>query len=206
MEDFPLSEKRNKKRMSGYDRKRLLVKSAIEVFSEENYRVARVSDITSLANVSEPMLYRHFSSKKELYFYVLETIIDKAIEKIKNASKNASNPLEAIELSLHDGRRTLPKYEKELKLQFGSFAEFSDPEMKNQILKFHLAAVEFYESLIKEGIQTGHIREDVNPNTAAWKILGHTIHMNIFYLTGVLTKEYSEELIASIINELKNKE
>ena len=60
-------------RLPAEERRRKLVDAALRVFSEGSYSGATTAQIARQAGVSEPILYRHFASKRELYFACLDT-------------------------------------------------------------------------------------------------------------------------------------
>ena len=59
-------------RLPAAERRRALVEAALKEFSEGSYAGATTADIAREAGVSEPILYRHFDSKRELYFACLD--------------------------------------------------------------------------------------------------------------------------------------
>ena len=69
------------RRLPAEERKRVILRAAIDVFSESNYRVAKVSEIAARAGVTDPMIYKFFSSKKELFVEVLTITNRKTLEK-----------------------------------------------------------------------------------------------------------------------------
>jgi AcrR family transcriptional regulator len=54
------------------ERRRAIVDAALSVFSTGSYAGATTADIAREAGISEPLLYRHFPSKRELYFACLD--------------------------------------------------------------------------------------------------------------------------------------
>ena len=68
------------KRLPADKRKKMILRAAIDVFSESNYRVARISDIAARAEVTDPMIYKFFDSKKELFMEILMITNRKSIE------------------------------------------------------------------------------------------------------------------------------
>lgn len=59
-------------RLAAPDRRRKLQTAALELFSRQGYRGTTTRDIARRAGVSEALLFRHFSSKEDLYWSVLE--------------------------------------------------------------------------------------------------------------------------------------
>lgn len=61
-----------KHRLLADERRELIERAAARLFAERGYRTTTVEEIVAAADVSKPMLYRHFESKKQLYMRLLE--------------------------------------------------------------------------------------------------------------------------------------
>jgi AcrR family transcriptional regulator len=70
-----------KGRMSAGDRKQSIVEAAMPIFAHKGYARTTTKDLALAAGVSEPLLYKHFPSKKALY------------REIQAASCNDSDPV-----------------------------------------------------------------------------------------------------------------
>lgn len=64
-----------RKRISGTERKALILDAARSVFSQSGFEATKTQDIAKAAKVSEALLYRHFPSKLALYRAVLRQLI-----------------------------------------------------------------------------------------------------------------------------------
>jgi AcrR family transcriptional regulator len=65
-----MSETRH--RLPALARRRAVIESASRVFARSSYRGATTAEIAREAGVSEPILYRHFGSKRDLYLACLD--------------------------------------------------------------------------------------------------------------------------------------
>src|SRR5437867_2626543 len=63
-------------RLPAAERRRALVDTDLRVFAEGSYRGTTTAEIAREAGVTEPILYRHFASKRELYLAVLQSAWD----------------------------------------------------------------------------------------------------------------------------------
>ena len=61
-------------RMAAADRRKHLIETAIRLFTEGSYHGTTTAEIARAAGVSEPILYRHFASKRDLYLAALEHV------------------------------------------------------------------------------------------------------------------------------------
>src|SRR5512142_3459000 len=59
-------------RLSAPERRQAIVAAAMRVFAEGSYARATTAQIAREAGISEPILYRHFGSKRDLYFACLD--------------------------------------------------------------------------------------------------------------------------------------
>ena len=58
--------------MSGEARRELIARAAGRLFAQRGYAGTRLADVAAAAQVTKPMVYRHFASKKALYLALLE--------------------------------------------------------------------------------------------------------------------------------------
>jgi AcrR family transcriptional regulator len=61
-----------RQRLPKVERRAAVLDTACSVFSKSSYRGATTSEIAREAQISEPILYRHFGSKRDLYLACLD--------------------------------------------------------------------------------------------------------------------------------------
>lgn len=59
-------------RLSSQDRRSAILAAAIRLFSERGFRGVTTRELAASIGVSEPVLYQHFPSKKDLYTAIIE--------------------------------------------------------------------------------------------------------------------------------------
>jgi AcrR family transcriptional regulator len=62
----------DQRRIPAEERRALILLSAGRAFARDGYAGARIEDIAAAADVTKPIVYRHFTSKKALYMALLE--------------------------------------------------------------------------------------------------------------------------------------
>lgn len=114
-------------RLPAAERREQLLHTAVEVFAEHGFHATSMNDVAEAAGVTKPVLYQHFSSKRELFIELLADIGAELRETIAKATTDASGPRQQIE----DGFRAYFRYVDEqtdsFKVLFGSGAR-RDPE------------------------------------------------------------------------------
>src|SRR6266436_3721938 len=70
---MPAATAPQKSRLHAEDRRRQLLKAAIESFAQKGISGTKTKDIAAAAGVSEAILFRHFASKEDLYHAILDS-------------------------------------------------------------------------------------------------------------------------------------
>lgn len=70
------------KRLPKELRRQHLVLSALRIFSSQGYHTTTMNQVASAADVTKPVLYQHFKSKRELYLAVLDEQIKELTERL----------------------------------------------------------------------------------------------------------------------------
>jgi AcrR family transcriptional regulator len=171
-------------RLSAHDRRQALLDSACRVFFESSYRGATTAEIARRAGISEPILYRHFGSKRDLYLACL----DEAWRSFRAFAEQAlaDNPagcLGAIADEYMAKRARL----RLVDLWIQALAEASDDaviakSVRKQIREVH----EFFADVIRQGQAEGTINPDRDPVAEAWMFLAGGLLVTIDHRLGGL--------------------
>lgn len=73
------SQSAHRKRLSGFERRAQLQEIARDLFAQHGYHHISMDDIALTAQVTKPVLYKHFPSKLELYLLIIEQLSDDLI-------------------------------------------------------------------------------------------------------------------------------
>lgn len=82
-----MDNKEIRKRMNKEDRQKQILESALNVFIEKGYNGATTQEIAKVAGISEVTLFRHFSSKQEIFMGGIEPIILNTLKESITISK-----------------------------------------------------------------------------------------------------------------------
>jgi AcrR family transcriptional regulator len=159
-------------RMAAADRRRHLVETAIRLFTEGSYRGTTTAEIARAAGVSEPILYRHFASKRDLYLAALEDVWAKTRQTWERALADAPDACAAVE-AIGKGHVSVrsPKLQlAELWVQALSEAS-EDPELKRHLRRHMREVHDFIADLVRRGQNEGAIAAERDPDAEAWIML-----------------------------------
>ncbi len=77
-------------KLSGTERRAAIVSAAIRLFSERGFRGVTTRELAAEVGVSEPVLYQHFATKRELY----AAIIDSKSQEVERVTADLEQYLE----------------------------------------------------------------------------------------------------------------
>jgi AcrR family transcriptional regulator len=77
-----------------------LLDATSELLAEGGYAAATVAALTSRAGVASGTLYRHFSSKEELFVEIFRNLSGRELGAMREAAVGASDPLDRLEAAI----------------------------------------------------------------------------------------------------------
>jgi AcrR family transcriptional regulator len=177
-------------RMAAADRRRHLIETAIRLFTEGSYHGTTTAEIARAAGVSEPILYRHFASKRDLYLAALEDVWATTQESWQRALDETPDACAAIE-AIGKGHVSVrsPKLQlAELWVQALSEAS-EDPDLKRHLRRHMREVHDFVANLVRRGQEQGAIAAERDPDAEAWIMLAGGILGMVGRRVGLLDDE-----------------
>jgi AcrR family transcriptional regulator len=159
-------------RLPAAERRQALIETAIKAFAAGSYRGVTTAEIARAAGVSEPILYRHFASKRDLYLAAVEHVWRDVRAKWEEIADGGGDPtawvcsMAKANASLTGGKFILA----ELWVQALSEAG-EDPELRKYLRK-HLREVhDFIAAKLVEAQAAGGIARERDADAEAWIML-----------------------------------
>jgi AcrR family transcriptional regulator len=155
-----------KPRLTADARRRDVLDTACRVFSSSSYRGTTTAEIAREAQISEPILYRHFGSKRDLYVACL----DEAWRAFREVAEQAiaddpSGCLGAI-ADVYMAKRTRIRM---VDLWIQALTEASDDAVIAAALRMQVREVhDFIANVIRGGQERGVVNADRDPVAEAW--------------------------------------
>ncbi|MDQ3122014.1 MAG: TetR/AcrR family transcriptional regulator [Actinomycetota bacterium] len=182
-------------RLPAAERRRALVDAALRVFSEGSYAGATTAQIAREACVSEPILYRHFASKRELYFACLDTAWERIRLRIQNKIEELGPELgwQAIgPATMREMKVLLPSLWMQAITEAGE-----DPEIRQHV-RGHMREVhDFFADVLRRVQEQGGIHPDRDADTEAWIFVAGALLVSVADRLGGLLKAEDFEAIKS---------
>ena len=172
-------------RMSGDDRRRQILQTAVSLFSAHGFSGTTTRKIAEAAGVSEAMVFKHFSTKEDLYGAILH---EKACEEGSHRFPWDSNePLQkAIEekddfgVFYHIALHAMNKQQADvgfMRLMF--FSALEEHELAERFFREFVSKVyDFIGGYVTERQKDGAMRE-VNPRVVVRAFIGMILHHSL---------------------------
>ena len=156
-------------RLPAEQRKAAVLDCACTMFATGSYRGTTTADIARQAGVTEPILYRHFASKRDLYFAVLEESwgrLRALWDEVVAAEEDPKLWIAAMGRAYFEA--TDPRLHS-ANLWIQSLTEASDDPAIRAYLRKHMREVHDYVAgVMRRSQEAGGILPDRDPSAEAW--------------------------------------
>jgi TetR/AcrR family transcriptional regulator len=158
--------------MKADDRRRQLLISAAKCFAKHGYRGTTTARIAAEAGVSEPIIYRHFKNKQDLFIALIERVAEEVLRNWREATRHAKTPLEKLQGLLYQNPATSDPWTRNVyQVLFHASTEVSDPKIQQAIRDHYERYVKVLASVMSEAQLAGEIRADLPAEWLAWQII-----------------------------------
>jgi AcrR family transcriptional regulator len=164
-------------RLPAAERRRELIEAALRVFATGSYAGATTAHIAREAGVSEPILYRHFASKRELYFACLDEVWRRVRERIEASieERGAREGWRAMgTATMREMRVLVPS------LWMQAITEAGEDDEIRRYVRRHMREVhDFFADVLRRVQAEGGMHADRDPETEAWIFLAGSLLVSI---------------------------
>ena len=172
--------------------------AALAVFSVRTYRGATTAEIARAAGVTEPILYRHFESKRELFLACVDEVWRRLREEVEAEIAAEPDPagwVLAVPRAIAALRR---RGLAPTQLWLHALSEATDDEEIRRHFRRHLRdAHDYVAGVLRRAQEAGAVDADRNVEAEAWIGLGIGLLRSVQDRFGGLLGEDDVEAIAS---------
>jgi TetR/AcrR family transcriptional regulator len=185
-------------RLPAEERKAAVLDCACGIFSTGSYRGTTTAEIARQAGVTEPVLYRHFASKRHLYLAVLEESWSRLRAMWEQAVEAEPDPRF---WSAAMGRAYFAAEDPKVlcaELWMQALTEASDDAEIRRFLRKQMREVhDFVSDVIRRSQEAGGIYPDRDANAEAWIFISIGLLGTVGRRVGSVLEEDFEAIIAS---------
>ena len=186
-------------RLSAPERRAAVVETACRIFAKGSYRGCTTAQIARELGVTEPVLYRHFASKRELYLACLDEVwarVRELWEKALSREPDPANWVKAIGKAYLEARAAARIVLVDLWIQALTEAA-DDPEIRRALREQVREVHEFVADVIRRSQEQGGILPERDADAEAWIFISLGLLSTIDHrLSNIVGGEF-EDIIAS---------
>jgi AcrR family transcriptional regulator len=152
-------------RLTAEARREAILDAALGVFAQRGYEGASTAEIAAAAGCSEPVLYKHFSGKRDLFVAVLNRGVETLTRRITELESN-DEPLEyllATARKIHLDR----EYCQYARLRLVALSMAHDPVVRDSLRDKMRQLQRVIAAGVRRAQELGQLRDGVDPETVA---------------------------------------
>lgn len=163
--------KKKQKRQNTLARREQIIEASRKLIMEYGSEHVTVRRIAAEIGISEGALYRHFKSKKEVLLFLIRHIEENLVGDLWKRSRT-KNILGIIESTLKNHLSSMEQRQGMSFLVIAEIISLGDRELNQRVLEVLSKYISHIKKLLLEGIKTGEIRRDIDPEMTATSFFG----------------------------------
>jgi AcrR family transcriptional regulator len=185
--------------MRGEERRALILAQAKIIFARQGYREASTGELARASGISEPILYKHFGSKKKLYMAVLNMICDQFFERCKSLviKRSENSLLESLTYFILDYRTAAMEDHDSMHLLLNAALESNDPEIVEIYQNHNRKMYELIYSLLEKGQKQDLLSSRLDLSAAAWGYMSFLFALQ-YRAKANLVNQFTEQIIREV--------
>jgi AcrR family transcriptional regulator len=158
-------------RLKAAERREQLLAVATKLFAKWGATATTTAAIADAAGVTEPILYRHFRSKQDLFVAITRRMSEETVTTWKRLIDNIPDPDQKIRTIAREFPQHSARLADAYHVIHGALATSRDRKILSVIREHYTQMHAFFYNVIKEGQALGQFRSDMDPSLPAWEII-----------------------------------
>ncbi len=179
MDTRPRTATNSRPRMCAEERRAQLLEVARDLFSSIGYKETTTAMIAARAGVSEPILYRHFSSKLALFHDILEGIASEAKTRLQTIASMGTNAAEKLLALVEEFPRISEERRNLFSIVDRALATAKDARTQELLCEYYGGFETLLRRLVEEGHRDGSVREDCEARSVSWMLVMYGVGFSL---------------------------
>ena len=159
------------RRLKAPQRREQLIEVATKLFAKWGYEATTTAAIAEAAGVTEPILYRHFDSKQELFVAIVRSVSEQTMAHWSEILDGIDDPAEQIRRITEAFPEHIRHLADAYHVIHGALATSRDRKVV-AVMKEHYGQIErFFVAIVMKGQASGVFRPQLDPKGPAWQLI-----------------------------------
>ena len=153
-----------------FDKKERILDVAIDEFSRCGYEKASINRMVGRLGIAKGSIFQYFGSKKNLYFHIFEyavRLVKRSLKGVK-AETEGEDFFVRLAKSLQAGIYFIRHHPRVYKIYLKMLFQEDFPFRTDLLKTIRLFSTDYLRPIIEEGVAEGQLREDLDPELAAF--------------------------------------
>jgi AcrR family transcriptional regulator len=164
-------------RLPAAKRREQLLDTAADLFAERGYSKTTTAVLAKAAGVTEPIIYRHFKSKRELFIALIDRTGENTIHTWERNLADAPNPAERLRRLIGANPMVTDQGEGVYRVIVQAMTEIDDEEIRSALQRHMGALHRFVASEVVRAQEAGQVTGRLSPEITAWLLM----HLGLGY-------------------------
>ncbi len=174
-----------------------IIEGAIKVFAKKGFFNAKVSEIAREANVADGTIYLYFKNKDDILISLFEEKVEMILRQMEEELAKGSDSLQKIRIFVEQ-HLLMSKENKHLAEVMQIELRQSSKFMRRYVPVKFLEYLDLIGKIIEQGIEEGHLRQDIIPAIAKRAVFGALDEMALYWVLAKKPKYTMEQSIDQI--------
>ncbi len=177
-----------------------ILEAAVRLFNQNGYHATSMQDIARAINIKKPSLYHHFDSKEAILLAILQTGMNRLIEKVEAIVHSDQDCASKLRAAIHAHAETIASHLEGAAVFLREDRGLGDGYMQQYVsMRDHFERL--FRTIVQQGIERGEFR-NVDVAITVHGLLGMVNWMTRWYRPeGRLSAAQIADLFANLFLE-----
>jgi len=171
--------------MSATDRRAQLLQTAAALFSKRGYARTTTAEIARSAGVTEPIIYRHFDSKRDLFVALIERAGEETLSAWKRHLRGASDPSDRLMRVLGDNPMVTEEGRDAYRVVLQAITNADDEAIHKAIQQHFVALHGFLLGELERAQRERRVTSRFDASLIAWLLIDVGLGYGVLSALGV---------------------
>ena len=159
-------------RLPAAERRLQLLDCAADLFADRGYARATTAELAKAAGVTEPIIYRHFKSKRDLFVELIQRTGEQTLERWRSHLAGATDPAERLKRLIGDNPMVADSGRAGYRVFLQAISEVGHEEAIREALEDHLRKLhDFLEEELQAAQDNRRVTSRFSADLIAWLLI-----------------------------------
>lgn len=158
-------------RLPAAERKQQLLDIAADLFAAHGYARATTAELAKAAGVTEPIIYRHFKSKKDLFIALIERTGERTLDQWGEDLSGEADPAARLGRLIGDNPMVSPEGRVAYRVFLQAISEVEDADIRQAVTDHIVSVKEFIRGELDRAQEAGRVGKRFSSEILAWVLV-----------------------------------